>query len=443
MTSFRIREHIVLLVALAVGAGSLLVAGSALAQALVGEALFRIENRSNGFPSPPVTVGGAGQYVGYLQPYYLNTAAKTGPYTLPPATAKVVPFNPVGAPFSLPQSFFVSDYCDPCTLTPKTAWPGYTTTYWYYVYNGPGKFAPNQGPTTPARFYFPTTGANATPHLGLGNPQTPTTTFGGRYDVTRGGSLWVDPGPNRFGGTFKMFWYDGPVEDAHWDQYIYYFTPALYQGFGSYFCFDDGAYGCVASTHVSEPGTTQIYNGIWWLLTSGGKAKATTPNAPGETSPTPYGNASYLRREQHYFNFIHPWTTGMAKAVFAPGNQGSGVISPQGTGFDKTLSGATITVKKINYNQQFNKTLSTLTSSTTTPYTQTLKGVTRVVSMVRPRLTWTIAVPLDPGQDPIENIWNPVRLTQLTVYFLPEPAGMLALGVGIASLVGLSRMRRR
>jgi hypothetical protein len=32
---------------------------------------------------------------------------------------------------------------------------------------------------------------------------------------------------------------------------------------------------------------------------------------------------------------------------------------------------------------------------------------------------------------------------RLKVFFLPEPAGMLMLGVGIAALLGLSRMRRR
>jgi hypothetical protein len=54
-----------------------------------------------------------------------------------------------------------------------------------------------------------------------------------------------------------------------------------------------------------------------------------------------------------------------------------------------------------------------------------------------------MAVPLDPSVDPIENIWTPVRMAELTVFFLPEPGGMLMLGVGIASLLGLSRMRRR
>ena len=100
-------------------------------------------------------------------------------------------------------------------------------------------------------------------------------------------------------------------------------------------------------------------------------------------------------------------------------------------------------MKKRNYNQNFNKTLSTLTTSTSTPYTQVLKGVTRVVNLVRPRLTWDMGVPLDPSVDPIQNIWNPVRLWELKVFFLPEPGGMLMLGVGIASLLGLSRLRRR
>jgi hypothetical protein len=432
MTSSRIRELIVVLVASAVGAGSLLVAGSALADV----ALFRIEQRSNGFPSPPVTPGGAGQYVGYLIPYYLDV--KTGGYNYPPAVAvNVAPGNPIGGAFTLPQSFLTSYYDD--TLTPKTAWPGYTTTYYYHVYNGPGKFRPNNGPTAPYRMFFPTTGGNAAPNYGLGNPATPTTTFDGRYDVSRGGSMNITPGENRFGGTFKMFFLDS----AHWDQYIYYYTPVLYSGFGDYFCFADGLYDCGPDTFVSEPGTTAIYNGIWWLLTELGKAKATTPTKPGGVTPTPYGNASYVKREQHYLNLIHPWTTGFASAKNEAGNQGSGTITPQQEGYDTTLDNATISVKKINYNQVWDKTLLTLVSTTSTPYTQILKGVTRVVSMVRPHITWTMAVPLDPSVDPIENIWTPVRMAELTVFFLPEPGGMLMLGVGIASLLGLSRMRRR
>jgi hypothetical protein len=139
MISARIRDYLFLLIALAVGAGSLLVAGSALADT----ALFRLEQRWHGIPNPGVTPGGAGMYQGYLIPYYLDV--KTGGYNYPPATADVARGNPIGGAFTLPQSVVTSQFTD--TLTPKTAWPGYTTTYFYHVYNGPGKFEPNFGPT--------------------------------------------------------------------------------------------------------------------------------------------------------------------------------------------------------------------------------------------------------------------------------------------------------
>jgi len=244
---------------------------------------------------------------------------------------------------------------------------------------------------------FPTTGGNAAPNYGLGNPATPTTTFDGRYDVSRGGELNITPGENRFGGTFKMFFRD----TAHWDQYIYYYTPILYSGFGDYFCFAKGEFDCTPDTFVSAPGTTAVYNGIWWLLTELGKARATTPPKPGGDTPTPYGNASYLKREQHYLNLAHPWTTGFASAKNEAGNQGSGTITPQQQGYDTTLDSATISVKKINYKQEWSQPISELVTYTSTPYTQILKGVTRVVSMVRPHLTWTMAVPLDPSVDPM------------------------------------------
>jgi hypothetical protein len=79
----------------------------------------------------------------------------------------------------------------------------------------------------------------------------------------------------------------------------------------------------------------------------------------------------------------------------------------------------------------------------TTTNKQYLYGVRRVVSMVRPRLVHTYRVPLDPSVDPIANIRQLARLWSLKVFFLPEPTGMLMLGAGIATLLGLSRMRRR
>jgi hypothetical protein len=63
--------------------------------------------------------------------------------------------------------------------------------------------------------------------------------------------------------------------------------------------------------------------------------------------------------------------------------------------------------------------------------------------MVRPRLIHTYTVPLDPTTDPITNTRQLARLWTMKVFFLPEPAGMLLLGVGIAAVLGLSCMRRR
>jgi hypothetical protein len=95
-----------------------------------------------------------------------------------------------------------------------------------------------------------------------------------------------------------------------------------------------------------------------------------------------------------------------------------------------------------DWNQVWNKTLSTLTTTTAT-WKQYLYGVRRVVSMVRPRLIHTYRVPLDPEVDPITTGWTAARLWALKVFFVPEPAGLLLLGAGIAALLGLSRMRRR
>jgi hypothetical protein len=59
--------------------------------------------------------------------------------------------------------------------------------------------------------------------------------------------------------------------------------------------------------------------------------------------------------------------------------------------------------------------------------------------MVRPRLIHTYTVPLAP----ITTNWQVARMWRLKVFFLPEPAGLLMLGAGIAALLGLSRIRRR
>jgi hypothetical protein len=450
---------VVLWFGLAVAAGSLLAPGAALADT----ALFRVEQRWHNFPDPPViTPGGAGLDQGVIQPYvtpwpyspnYFSRPYFTPwPYS-PPATAIVESGNPIGGAFTLPTGFI--NVTRTYSLTPKTGWPGYTTFIYVDYYNGPGKFGPNHGATGPTRIVFPTTMGNPYPTYtstyqkwingndGDGSPVTPTTTFDGRYDMSRGGSITVTPGPRRFGGTFRLF--HGP--NAGWYQFVYYFSPILYEASRHYLCLDEGKFGCTPSTFASDIGdTTAQYQATWYLLTGPfGTTKVTTPTTPYGKAPTPNGNASFITGMRRYLNLIHPWTTGFAKVHNAKGSwRVPEPITPQAQGYDISLGGADITVTHYSWE----KVRSTGTGYSSSFYItvttkQYLKGVTRVVSMVRPRLVHTYRVPLDPSVDPIANIRQFARLWTMKVFFLPEPTGMLLLGTGIAALLGLSRMRRR
>jgi hypothetical protein len=391
-------------------------------------------------------------YQGYIQPY--NTKTAMGKYIYQPGIATVEPGNPIGGAFTLPQSFITTKF-----FYSQTAWittPGYPPRQAYIsYYNGPGKFGPNHGATGPTRIVFPTTMGNPYPtytstyqkwingNYGDGNPVTPTTTFDGRYDMSRGGSITVTPGPRRFGGTFRLFY--GPNAGIY--QYIDYFTPAIYKAYRNYVCFDEGKFGCTPSTFVSDIGdTTAGYQATWYLLTENAWSRATTPTTPYGKAPTPYGNASFITGMRRYLNLIHPWTTGFAKVHNAKGSGwrsiSPGAITPQAQGYDTSLGGADITVTHYDWNSNWNQQLSTITYTTRT-YKQYLQGVGRVVSMVRPRLIHDYNVPLDPDSDPITNIWQAARLHTMKVFFLPEPTGMLMLGTGLGLLVVLHRVRGR
>jgi hypothetical protein len=290
-------------------------------------------------------------------------------------------------------------------------------------------------------------------NYGRGAPVTPTTTFGGQYDFSRAGEINVTPGSNRFGGTMRIFY----RPEAFYYQYVYYFSPVNFKGYGGFSCLDEGMWDCTPGTFMSNPGDiTAQYKVNWYLLNVSGtgtgkstppysqsnKAKATTTRTAKGMWPTPNptGNYSFLIQQAQYVNTIHPWTTGFASVKNPVGSPN--VISPQKQGYDISLGGSDITVTYFDWNANFNKTLSEITYTTET-YKQYLKNVGRVVSLVRPRLINTYSVPLDPSVDPISNTWQVARMWTMKVFFLPEPAGMLMLGVGIATLLGLSRMRRR
>jgi hypothetical protein len=449
MRLFISRHVILLLIAFAVGAGSLLAAGSALAET----ALFRVEQSWHNFPNPAVTTpGNAGMYQGYLLPYNYGRTAM-GAYTSPPGTAIVESKNPVGAKFTLPQSFF--SYDGTFSFTPKTGWPGYTTVTRSAYYNGPGHFGPDKGATGPTRIVFPTTGGNPYPNYGKGNPVAATTTFDGYYDFDRAGSINVTPGPNRFGGTFRVFY----RPQAFWYQYIYYFTPAIYKGYAEFGCLLNGE-PCSPDNFVSNRGDiTTLYALTRFLLNVKGSgtgdrlqsrtAKATTPTSSygvvptsgGLGTPTNSGPASYITGLQQYINVNHPWTTGFGSVHNPVGSPN--IITPQAGGYDTDLGGvAKLTITRYDWNQVWNQQLSVLETTTGT-YKEYMYGVGRIVSMVRPRLIHTYSVPLDPSADPITNTWNVARMAALKVFFVPEPTGMLMLGAGIVGVLGLSRIRRR
>ena len=460
------REFIVVFVALAVAAGSLLVAGPAPAEL----ALFRVEQRWHNFPAPPVTTpGGAGMYQGYIQPYLTKTATG-GAYLYPPGTAVVEPGNPIGGAFTLPSG--VITFTGTLFIS-SPYYPGYTTISYLSYYNGPGKFGPNKGATGPTRIVFPTTNGNPYPtytstyqrwingNYGDGDPVTPTTTFSGLYDMSRGGSITVTPGPRRFGGTLRLF--HGPSGGRY--QYIDNFRPAYYKAYRQYVCLDEGQFGCTPSTFASDIGdTTASYQTTWYLLNVTGTgtgpgytantAKATTPTTPNGKAPTPYGNASFLTGMRQTLNVIHPWTTGFAKVHNAKRSPprttrwgqtiSPAAITPQATGYDYKPASyvPTLTVTQSNAFWNWNWTLSTFTTTTST-VKRYLYNVGRIVSMVRPRLIHNYRVPLNTSEDPVINQWQVARLWGLKVFFLPEPSGMLMLGMGIAAVLCVSRMRRR
>jgi hypothetical protein len=138
-----------------------------------------------------------------------------------------------------------------------------------------------------------------------------------------------------------------------------------------------------------------------------------------------------------YLHLLAPWTTGKV----ADYNIDSMYkIGPTITGYDKVYAGGmNLTVTRTSTTATYMGGMVTYSYMTTK---QALKGVTRVVSLVRPRLTHTYLRPRI-VTDPIQRNFAAARMWTMKVFFLPEPSELLLLGSGIAGLAGLYLLRRR
>ena len=171
---------------------------------------------------------------------YVIPPAGTGknPYE-PPAVAYVGDTYPVRG-FTAPKSFIKDTTyyftCGPGTFYCPWSYP--RSSGWYSYWNAKGSFRANNpnapNTTTTVRMRTTADGYDASlmgwptvmrtwssrkftvatpPPTAMGDPLTPTTTWGGRYDHSRGGSIMIWPGKNRFGGTMRFF--EGPNHRYH------------------------------------------------------------------------------------------------------------------------------------------------------------------------------------------------------------------------------------
>jgi len=218
----------------------------------------------------------------------------------------------------------------------------------------------------------------------MGAPVTPTTPFSGRYDFSRGGTIRLEPGPNRFSGSMRLLY--GPQSKFYQLITINYpFTSRAYGSFTNPTEFDE--------TTVGE--TTSSGMVTRFRLTSLGANKATT------------GGGGYITAKAYYIHTLGNWSTGMISAYHP---LGSYLTHQTFTGYDN----------------------------------RTANGRSGVLSLVRPRLTQTyLNNPF--GTPVLSKSFSAARVWTLKVFMTsaPEPGSMVMLGAGILTVAGLARLRRR
>jgi hypothetical protein len=255
---------------------------------------------------------------------------------------------------------------------------------------------PTHPPTAHYTLITPTEGG-CTGVLTGTNPDCPgTTQFNGNYTASRGGSIMVTPGSNRFGGTMRFF--DGPNGRDY--QLITLITP--------YYTTVSWPRTPTSQQNAATKGP-MVVGSVTGSVLPGYRFRLTNPYRIDRLiiGTTTMGGPKYYTKQAKYLITRAPYTTGMMQAWDPNGNTSTFQSS---TGYDNRTPG----------------------------------GLNGTISMVHPRLvhTYLTARSTDPTT-PIAMSWSSARSRRINFTFAPEPAGVAMLAAGFATLAGLVRLRRR
>ena len=238
-----------------------------------------------------------------------------------------------------------------------------------------------------------------------------TTQYNGRYAASRGGSIMIFPGTNRFGGTMR--WFDGPNNFFY--QLITISGPFTAVSFPATPISKQiqGDVELTLNQLTASPGavryrlTDQFHT---QRLITDGSTSANCPTRPPVNPPNHGTACAYYVKYVRYIQTRAPYTTAKV--------------------------------------QQWQPNGNTNTVQTTTGYdNRTTMGLSGNISLVRPMLVHSY-VTLPSAQDtggitPTILVWSSARLKKMDYRFLPEPAGIAMLAVGFTTLAGLYRLRKR
>jgi hypothetical protein len=298
-------------------------------QAEAASALFRAKRTWWG-GGAPTTSGTASPYI---SPDY-HPRLRGPSRTANPAIACVAHTPSSDHDFTIPSNVikeYTRSFACPTFMDCR---PGYPVSVSYHsYYNVKGHFRPSNpyGASSTTTVAFPTTGN--------GEPTSPTTDFGGRYDFSRSGSIMITPGANHFGGTMKFF--NGP--NHHYYQYKTVYYPYISK-----------AYGIAPSDQHTTSHETKVGEVIVGRRLDRYRI---TPSGYNKLTTGPPGYEYYVQQVQE-ISTVAPWTTGVVQAITS-------------TAFPFTVFG---------YDNR-------------NPY----NGLSGVTSLVRPRLVHTYVVPHDPN----------------------------------------------